>query len=451
MPRHLVPVLVALVTLTAGCLGLGDDEPLDPADAPEDATGGVPPLEDSVTRSIQIDDRWSGEPSILALDDGTLLITGAGGFSRYVEDPTDAPGNAGQSYLWRSTDDGATWTFVDVDTPGPTDELTPYRNAVPGVEGDLSQDEGGRAYFVDLSMLATNGVSASDDTGETWTAVQSAAGLPGTDRPWITGTEEDEVYVKYLQAPTGWRVARSTDGGQTFLEEGPMPDCSQADMAWDPAAGELVVPCVDEEALSIAKTPTGEAISWETLEAPTAEGPAANVFPSLSVAGEGDYAFAYSELVDETTARVMVTTTTDGGQTWSTPVRLSTPNSTAVFPWTAANADGTVAVVWYEANGTGDPDTDEGTWYPVHARFTLGPEGSTAGNATTTRLSQAPVHEGPICTGGLGCVLDGRSEDRRLLDFFEVDVDQAGTSHVAWTSTTTDVPTIWYGQVEPPR
>ncbi len=451
MTRPAWLILLVGLLVTAGCLGASPDETLEEqsaADIPD-----LPPVAEEVVRSVQVEDRWSGEPSILALDDGALLITGAGGFTRYIEDPTDAPGDAGQSYIWRSTDDGAHWQLVDLDLPHPADAFTPYRNAVPGVEGDLSQDEAGRVYFTDLSMLATNGVSASDDGGETWTATQSAAGLPGTDRPWIQGAGEDEVYVKYLQTTTGFRVARSTDGGQTFLEDVQLPGCSQADMAIDRAAGQILIPCVGGEEgneLSVVVTETGQPMAWERIDVPDAQGPASFVFNSLSVAGQGHYTYAYAERANGTVT-IKALTTTDAGQSWQGPVTLSTPNSTAVFPWTAANEDGTVAVVWYETPGQGDPDQIEGTWYPMHARFQLSGNGSTAEQVTVTRLTEAPIHEGPICTSGLGCVLDGRSEDRRLLDFFEVDVDADGASHVTWTDTVADPakPTIWYGQVDP--
>lgn len=455
MSRRWLFAAIAVLAVLAGCLGaLDDDEDVaeQSADVPPEEPGALPNVSEAIERVVQVEDRWSGEPSILALDDGTLLITGAGGFSRYVEDPTDAPGHFGQSYIWRSTDDGQSWELVDVDTPGPTDEYTPYRNAVPGVEGDLSQDEGGRAYFVDLSMLATNGVSASDDSGETWLDAQSAAGLPGTDRPWITGAGEDEVYVKYLNTNTGYRVAHSTDGGLTFLEDISIPDCSQADPALDPGE-RLVIPCVGGEEstdLSVLTTPTGREMDWERTDAPDAEGSATNVFPHPSTTQAGHWTFVYSESLNET-ARVQAITTTDAGETWSEPVTLSSANSTAVFPWTSGNEDGTVSVVWYEAQGKAAPYEQEGEWYPMHASFTLDENGSTLADAEASRITEEPNHEGPICVGGLGCVLDGRSDERRLLDFFEVDVDADGTSHVTWTDTTTDVPTIWYGQVDPAR
>jgi hypothetical protein len=453
MRRHWLGLAMLALAVTAGCIGAQDEPEVEQSDAPGDAdeaVAGLPPVRDTVTRALEISDRWSGEPSIIATDQGPLLITGAGGFSRYIEDPTDAPGNFGQSYIWRSTDDGKSWSFVDYDTPGPTDQYTPYRNAVPGVEGDLAQDEAGRTYFVDLSMLATNGVSASDDAGETWTAAQSAAGLPGTDRPWVQGAGEDEVYVKYLQVNSGYRVARSTDGGQTFLSDVSIPDCSQADLAIDRQAGRLIVPCSNVESegsLSLLVTPTGEAMDWSRVDVPDAEGPVGYVFSSLAVAGEGDYVFAYSVKVNDT-VQVRVRTTTDAGETWSEPVTLSQPGGAGVFPWASANDDGTVAVVWYGTSSPGAPNGNDAKWYPVHAGLRLTETGSTAQEATRTRLTEEPNHEGTVCTNGFGCVLEGRSEDRRLLDFFEVDVDADGTSHVTWTNTQTDKPRIWYGQVE---
>ena len=435
--------LLVLALLAAGCAAPAADL------APQAAAPDAPALPDvlpQVVRSVQVDARWSGEPSILALADGTLLVTGAGGMTRYVEDPTAIPGQFGQSYLWRSADGGATWDFVDLGLPDPTARHLHYRNAILGVEGDLAQDEAGRAYFVDLAALVADGLSASDDSGRTWTAVQNPlVGQPGVDRPWVAAVGDGEVFVKYLQMGSGHRVARSTDGGLTFLEDVELPPCGQADMTVDLAARHVLVACAEGDALSFVRTAAEGPMAWEKVDVLQAEGNASNVFVSMAVAGEGEYVFAWSERTEEG-ARLRVSASLDAGKTWSEPRTLSA--GTAVFPWVDANADGVVGVVWYETLAMGAPDEVDGEWYPVHASMRLD-EGGLA-LLSTTRLSEEPVHEGAICTSGLGCVLDGRSEERRLLDFFEVDVDAAGASHVAWTSTRTPSPTVWYGQVAAP-
>lgn len=391
--------------------------------------------------------RWSGEPSILAMADGTLLITGAGGLTRFVEDPSAIPGNFGQSYVWRSVDDGASWEFVDLGLPEPVSALAPYRNAMLGVEGDLAEDEAGRAYFVDLAALASNVLSVSDDAGASWTAVQNPlVGQPGVDRPWVAAMGDGVVYVKYLATASGHRVARSTDAGLTFLEDVALPSCGQGAIVADLASREVVVPCQSGATLSMLRTAEGE-MAWERIDVLEADGPAGNVFVSMAVAGPREYVFLWSESLDGF-ARVRAVASVDGGASWGEPVTLSSDNRTAVFPWIDANPDGIVGAVFYEADAPGESATMDASWRAKHASLRLLADGSLA-LGEVVDLSSEPVHEGAICTSGLGCVLSGNSEDRRLLDFFEVDVDAAGRSHVTWTSTLTDVPTVWYGQVAP--
>lgn len=439
--RALWAVSLLLAPIVGGCVSPA--EPAEPASAPD--LGGFPLM--NLTRSLGVDlSRWSGEPSILALADGTLLVTGAGGFTRFAENPADIPGNFGQSYIWRSVDQGATWSFVDLGLPGPAAMLAPYRNAILGVEGDLAEDEAGRAYFVDLTMLVTNGLAASDDSGASWTAAQSPViGAPPADRPWVAAMGEGVVYVKYL-GNGGHRVARSTNGGATFPEDVAIPDCGQGAPIVDFAEHEVVIPCVSGATLSLLRTAEGTQ-QWQPIPVLEAEGPAGNVFTSVAVAGARQYVYAYAETVENLT-RVRAAATVDGGDTWGEPIPLSTADRTGVFPWVDANANGTVAVVWYEADQPGASDTIDAAWFPMHASLRIAPDGNlTLGPILA--LSAEKVHQGSICTSGLGCVLDGRAEDRRLLDFFEVDVDATGTSHVAFTTTQTDVPTVWYAQVAP--
>lgn len=441
MRARLGALALVLVPLIAGCVST--PAAVEPSAA---ADGILPPLT-NVTRSLGVDlTRWSGEPSILAMRDGTLLITGAGGMTRFAENPLDIPGNFGQSYIWRSVDDGATWEFVDLDLPEPAAALLPYRNAIFGVEGDLAEDEAGRAYFVDLTMLVTNGVAASDDGGATWTAAQSpVVGQPAADRPWVAAMGDGVAYMKYLATAEGHRVTRSTDGGLTWPEDVPLMPCGQGAPIVDFAMHDVIIPCTDGRSLFLLKTAEG-VMQWQRIDIGEADGNPDNVFVSAAVAGPGQYLYAWADATENLT-RVRVVASTDGGDTWGAPLNLSAENVTGVFPWVDANANGTVAVVWYEADLPGPSDAIDAAWWPKHASLLLTESGLALGDVQ--RLSADKVHQGAICTSGLGCVVDGRSEDRRLLDFFEVDVDDAGRSHVAFTTTQTDVPTVWYAQVVP--
>lgn len=439
----LVCLLTFAVSIFSGCLGGTDGvgQTVDTNALPEGALTNV-------TRHTLVDGvRWSGEPSILVLDDGTILITGVSGFTRYAEDPSDIPARFGQSYIWRSTDDGQSFQFVDAGVlPHPVDGYLFYRNAIMGVEGDLAADEAGNAYFVDLTMLAADGLSVSGDGGESWMKRQNpVVGLPGVDRPWVAAHGDGEVYVKYLQMGTGHRVARSTDGGLTFLEDVAIPACSQADMTVDFAKKEVLVPCTSGGEISVVRTGPGE-MAWERIAVRDPENPVTGGFPGLAVSFERQYVIVYVEReADRLLATVQVTF--DGGETWTDPMVVSDTNASAIFPWVDANPDGQVAVVWYQADQGGDPNDVDATWVVKHASFQMDRETETISEPTVIQLSEGPIHQGSICSAGLGCVTDGRAEDRRLLDFFEVDVTADGRSHVTWTSTQTEVPTVWYGQV----
>lgn len=434
------PVLLLVSVVLAGCVAPG--APVGTSDLLDDVLAKVGDV-------VAVDgERWSGEPSILALADGTLLITGAGGMTRYAENPLDAPGNAGQSYIWRSEDAGATWQFVALDLPEPIRQVLPYRNAILGVEGDLAEDESGRAYFVDLTMLATNGLAVSEDSGKTWTASQNPLiGVPLADRPWLAAFGDGQVYVKYLHLQLGQRVARSEDAGRTFVEDVGIPCGSAGPLVADVASRTVLTACADTEELVVFRTGEG-AMSWERLVvAPLGgESGAAADFPVVAVARPGQYVAAWREAsakyANGTTIRLSATH--DSGKSWSAPLDASPLAHTRVFPWVDADAAGRIAVVWYGTETLGDPNEVDAAWHPMLATYSIAEASNALSRTSVVRLVQGSVHDGSICTAGLACVVEGRAEDRRLLDFFEVDIDANGRAHVTWTNTTTEVPTVWY-------
>ncbi|HVL33663.1 MAG TPA: sialidase family protein, partial [Actinomycetota bacterium] len=114
------------------------------------------------------------------------------------------------SYLWRSTDGGATFHNLTADIP-----IT----AMYALEGDLAVDGKDRLYFVD-TWAADNHISRWSNRGSKLDFVRPAvASAEVDDRPWLAA--HGDGYVYYLSntgyGPTGrLTVHRSTDGGESF-------------------------------------------------------------------------------------------------------------------------------------------------------------------------------------------------------------------------------------------
>lgn len=116
MRRALLATGLLLTMALAGCLGQqtesdGTQLPTGPDGQPLD------PTEISFTEPLIIDEtRAGGEPVIAITHNGTVLVSAHPGWTHYhpSQDPTHLGTEllepaSGQSYLWRSTDDGATW------------------------------------------------------------------------------------------------------------------------------------------------------------------------------------------------------------------------------------------------------------------------------------------------------------------------------------------------------
>src|SRR6201984_3725303 len=114
--------------------------------------------------------RVTGEPSISIDSQGRVYVSAPFGFSTTA------------SYVWRSTDHGASFHLV----PG---NLSPYGKpnvqCVAGGGSGLAIDSANRLYFVDLQGLTDVSNSVSSDQGATWSTTCNAANDTGVDRPWI--------------------------------------------------------------------------------------------------------------------------------------------------------------------------------------------------------------------------------------------------------------------------
>ena len=110
--------------------------------------------------------RVEGEPLNYIDKDGHYWISGPFGTT------------AQQSWIQRSTDNGDQFNLVS------TTGLRP--DAPPGGgDTDLTTDDQGNAYFIDLEALTNLGCSVSNDNGSTWRKNPECMQVPGVDRQWF--------------------------------------------------------------------------------------------------------------------------------------------------------------------------------------------------------------------------------------------------------------------------
>lgn len=422
-------VLAALVL--AGCVEAPD------LGRPAAVDGVVASLAKFSTPTLVDAARWSGEPSIVVDGAGAIVITGAGGMTRYATYPQDAPNDAGQSYIWVSNDFGETFRFVS------HSEEVRFRvgGGAGGIEGDLAvSPDGSTVYFVDLIGLFEVATARSTDHGNTWMEGNPAASpVPLDDRPWVAAGPGQTVYVSLLQLAQGIWVLKSTDGGVTFPQAAPV-STEQAfgggRPAVDAASGKLYVPLTDESANKpYVAVSSDEGKTFEIRELPTPYSGSFGNLPWLDVDDAGTVHYVFAQQAEDEAFDVLYTSSTDAGATWSEARVLNPSNTTALMPSIEARGNGNVMVVWYEAPGRVDSNqAPEDTPWAVGYALSATQDGEArfpTGHATPI------IHEGIICTAGLNCAqtTGGSTAGRKLLDFLDVDATPEGTPVIAYTTT----------------
>jgi hypothetical protein len=139
------------------------------------------------------------EPMVVQHPDGTLFVSGYGESA-----PT----------LWKSRDNGATWTRVNVGTEA--------SGAIGNSDVDLAVARDGTLYFVTMvfDRKAEEGTSVSigvsKDVGATWSWTLLSK-TRFDDRPWVEVAADGTVHVIWNDG-SGVCHAVSQDGGNTWTE-----------------------------------------------------------------------------------------------------------------------------------------------------------------------------------------------------------------------------------------
>lgn len=437
-PRSLMHRLAALVVASlvfSGCAGRGGDA------GPPDSDGSEPWFSFSHPVTITpAPDGHGSEPSILAARDGAIYVVSVLGSA-------EARGDA----LWKSTDDGATWSYLNKpDYP------------FGGGDADLDEDEAGTLYLPGQwrpaaipGAYVTGGESmaVSKDGGATWSTNPVASNLPVTDRQWSTTYGAGTAWLAFNQAQRGLVVTKSTDSGATWANLRALPG------TWEPGDGVVSggpngipgdILAGPDGTLYIPYGPGigggsnlhrliishdgGATFEVNVIHVVNDEAQPGAIFGTLAMDTEGGLYYVWAQSIEDGTAgvRVFLAFSHDGGRKWSPPLAVSHGGTTSVFPWIVVGKPGHIAIAYYSSPGRflADAAPAGQEWYPTMALS----RNAVDVNLTFDHavLSEGPIHVGPLCTGGTSC----DSQYRRLGDFFEIGLTPPGKVVAVWVDDT---------------
>ncbi len=299
---------------------------------------------------------------------------------------------------------------------------------------------------IPLSITSCN----STDGGLTWTANPISQTTPIVDRQWIAVAGNNTVYMTFKQEGdlvTGGTpsifVEKSFDGGVTFsqITEVTRPVLGvqpgfEGNIAVDPHNGNVYLAFIatSPNQLYLARSTDGGQSFIEKL---IFTGPSnvnfSHVFPVIAVDHGGGLHVTFSD-----GKSVFLTSSKDQGLTWTQPVRVSNGlnTKTTVFPWLDVGDYGRVDVVWLGTSSSSELDT-KAQWHVFMAQT----QNAFASVPTFFQTAATDVmHTGAICTSGSACP----SGTRTLADYFTDTVYFDGNALILYPSDQQVSPPLTY-------
>lgn len=383
---------------------------------------------------------------------------------RVVHDPVGnlyvaaIQGVPGGNDMWKSLDHGNTWTYLG--QPDGAQALATFGLTGVGVGGgddDLATSSTG-AVYMDSLWLGNVTQTVSTDGGNTWFNNPVAGNLPVDDRQWIASYGPNVLYETFRQLGdavtnnTSLWVGKSFDGGHTFPQMtnvtnpvlGIQPGF-EGPISVDQNNGNVYAAFEDSTGTQIflAKSVDG-GLTWTVSQIyPNSNSPAtgasvAAVFPVLAVDGGDGLHVVFSD-----TRNVFLTSSGDGGVTWTPPVRVNNGvmNKTSVEPWVIAGGKGRLDIFWWGTSHTDRMDSTD-PWELQMAQI------QNAFAAVPTFAEQnvtGVVHINAICTNGLGCP----GSSRQFAEYFAPDTFLDGNAYIVYpddlhSGTATGVARTWF-------
>jgi hypothetical protein len=407
---------------------------LDPAAVPDAASDSAGPL---MNVNVSKSHKFSGEPYIAVSTDGSRVVAGW----------MNSPGlRKMEIQVATSSDGGATW--------GPPVTLPHIDPDYNSADVSVAFDRTGTVHltYIDLTgtgeaYSVTGGVvlyTYSEDNGATWatpSTVRTAAPPEmAIDRPWVVvdrsgGPRDGWVYVTsmtyglidrartrhvYVQHSPDrgktWSAVDARVDDETFSTRGlplpvSVPGVGPEGTLWVVYPSSSPPGCPGSMCLVAAvSSDGGRTFSRRTVAPWTSTWPAGwgswhTMAVDPSRAGHAAVAWVGGS-TDPTASDILLARTTDGGRTWSAPVRLNDDGSHGNGvgqdqPWMAYSPGGGLAVTWRDRRAAGP-----GTEVPFEMYFAYSPDGGET-FLPNRRLSTAPspFFKMPCCNSFLGLAL----------------------------------------------
>lgn len=476
--RRSILLYLALLGLVASSVSVGLTAP--GSDVTR-ARAEAPPLPTFGRPTISGIQGWGFEPAIRIDPAGRIYTTSPNTLS------------SGTSWIWISRDGGKTFKWIPASAP--TQGKLP--TCAGGGDSEIAVDSGGHLYHNDLT-LANFSVARSDDQGRTFTP-PNCVGVINTlvDRQWYEtdgdATAGGNLYLVHNNFSQGNPVcpggqfvpnnqlvmARSpiggigADAGVTFAPEkaisGPCDEGIMGNAEVSPTTHKIYV-IHDNDALNrilIARCQTVAFTSDPTglscVDLPLANLPGQRTganFPSLAIDRSGNLFAVWQAAPIDAQGDVIGDTllywssSTDEGNTWTTPVQIPTPGlHSNIFTWAAAGDAGRVNVAWYGTDAPqnpndptcghdvdlpdptyGGPDSVNGLW-SLYMTQTLNGTDPTPTFTPPLLASEHHVARGHAFTliGGQ-C---GEADRTKLGDFFQMRIGLQGEAIIAFSDSNT--------------
>jgi hypothetical protein len=235
-------------------------------------------------------------------------------------------------------------------------------------------------------------------------------------------------------APTVTQIQRSTDGGLTYgpaQTAGLIGQVGSIDV--HQKSGRVYVSgSTGQVCHSTAALPDGTAIGYVCTQA--ASGDVANIFFPVKVADDGT-PFGTAYVPYSNGQQIFLVHSTDGGDTWSAPVRVSNgPEArTNLLPWMETGpTQGSVGIVWY---GTSEETNNNNANWKV---FFAQSFNATADNPTFRQVVASDHFNHATNISLMGLDPTGEGANRNLIDYFQISFDPLGAAVVAYTDDHND-------------